>query len=49
MKKIIALLVVAASLSGCVGLVEGKSKRGTTYDMYLLHPVLTITGYTSKL
>jgi hypothetical protein len=38
-------------LGGCVGFSEGKSKSTgkKTYDMYVLHPVITITGYTSQL
>ena len=50
MKKLLMLLIVGASVSGCVGFVDGKSKDGRTVrDMYVLHPVITISGYTSGL
>ena len=50
MKKTLVLLVAALALSACVGLVDGKSKDGRrVQDMYILHPVITISGYTSGL
>lgn len=49
--KILAALVLALSLSACVGFVDGRSKTTgkATHDMYVLHPVITISGYTSQM
>ncbi|MDR1360704.1 MAG: DUF4223 family protein [Rickettsiales bacterium] len=50
MKKLLLLGAAVALLTGCVGFVEGKSAKGkTVHDMYVLHPAITITGYTSGL
>ena len=50
MKKFALLLVAGVILSGCVGFVQGRSASGkTTHDMYILHPVITISGYTSQM
>ncbi|MDR1027079.1 MAG: hypothetical protein LBL46_01545 [Rickettsiales bacterium] len=50
MNKAILALCGVALLGGCVGFVDGKSRSGkTTHDMYVLHPAITITGYTSGL
>ncbi|MDR0803972.1 MAG: hypothetical protein LBO08_02690 [Rickettsiales bacterium] len=48
--KVVFALVAAAMLAGCVGFVDGKSKSGkATHDLYVLHPAITISGYTSGL
>jgi hypothetical protein len=51
MKKVVLYALAALSLSPCVGFVDGKSKTTgkVTHDMYILHPIITITGYTSQL
>jgi hypothetical protein len=50
MKKTVVLLGAMLALSACVGFVDGKAKGGkTTHDMYVLHPAITISGYTSGL
>jgi len=50
MKKTILVLVAMATLSGCAGFVQGRSASGkTTHDMYILHPAITISGYTSQM
>jgi PBP1b-binding outer membrane lipoprotein LpoB len=51
MKKLALAFAAAILLSGCVGFTEGKSKTTgkKTHDMYVLHPVITIAGYTSQL
>ncbi|MCL1902702.1 MAG: DUF4223 family protein [Alphaproteobacteria bacterium] len=50
MKKLILLGLGLCLLSGCVGFVENKAANGkTVHDMYILHPAITITGYTSGL
>ncbi|MDR1360901.1 MAG: hypothetical protein LBJ18_01155 [Rickettsiales bacterium] len=50
MKKALLALGAIMLLSGCVGFVDGKSSSGkTTHDMYVLHPAITISGYTSGL
>ncbi|MCL1785552.1 MAG: hypothetical protein FWG39_00165 [Alphaproteobacteria bacterium] len=51
MKKVLLLCIAGVLLSGCVGFVEGKSKTTgkKTNDMYVLHPVITISGYISQM
>ncbi|MDR1826092.1 MAG: hypothetical protein LBQ49_00185 [Rickettsiales bacterium] len=51
MKKIVTLGLAGLLLASCVGLAQGRSKTSgkTTYDMYVLHPIITISGYTSQL
>lgn len=51
MKKIISVVCLACMLGGCVGMVEGRSKTAgkKTLDMYVLHPVVTISGYISQM
>jgi len=50
MKKTLVLLAAALTLSACVGFVDSKAKGGkTVHDMYVLHPAITISGYTSGL
>jgi hypothetical protein len=51
MKKAILLGCAVLMLGACVGFTEGRSKSAgkKTYDMYVLHPYITITGYTSQL
>lgn len=50
MKKIILYSILGISLSACFGFVEGKSKDGKkTNDLYIVHPKITISGYTSQL
>ncbi len=50
MKKAILALAAITLLSGCVGFVDQKDAKGrTVHDMYVLHPVITISGYTSGL
>ena len=50
MKKLLLLMAAVLTVSGCVGFVEGKDRHGhTVHDMYVLHPYITVTGYTSGL
>ena len=50
MKKLALICGALVMLSGCVGFVQGRSSTGkTTHDMYILHPAITISGYTSQM
>lgn len=50
MKKVMLALAAVMLLSGCVGFVDGKAKNGkAVHDVYLFHPAITISGYTSSL
>ena len=50
MKKIVLYSLMGKMLSACVGFVEGRSKNGKrTYDLYVVHPAITISGYTSQI
>ena len=50
MKKTLISGLALLALTACVGYVDGKAKNGkTTHDVYLLHPAITISGYTSQL
>lgn len=50
MKKALLALVAVTLLAGCVGYVDQKDAKGrTTHDLYVLHPAITISGYTSGL
>lgn len=51
MKKILIIALALTTLTGCVGMAKGRSRSTgkETYDVYLFHPIITISGYTSQM
>ena len=50
MKKLAMAFAAAMLLSGCIGFVQGRSADGrVTHDMYVFHPIISISANTSHL